>query len=175
MFTEVELKYEVNDFEEIREKLLLAGAGLLCDATEEQNTVYDLQNGSLKRTNTLLRLRKFGEEIILTVKEPVSSGAMKIRKEHETLLSISLEEAADMLQALNYKPVYRYEKTREMWSLGSGVHICLDSLYFGKFIEIEADTQLKVSSAFKILGLDISKGLRQSYKQLQKISGFSDS
>ena len=175
MFTEVELKYEVNDFEEIREKLLLAGAGLICDATEEHNAVFDLQNGSLKRANTLLRLRKFGEEVILTVKEPVSSGEMKIRREHEALLSISLKEASEMLKALGYKPVYHYEKTREIWSLPHGVHVCLDSLYFGKFVEIEADTQAKVTSTFKTLGLDISKGLRQSYTQLQKISSFPES
>ena len=100
---------------------------------------------------------------------------MKIRREHETLLSISIEEASEMLKALNYEPVYHYQKTREIWSLPDGVHVCLDSLYFGKFVEIEADTELKVSSAFKTLGLDISMGLRHSYKQLQKISGFQES
>lgn len=172
MFTEVELKYPVNDFSEIRGNLQQAGAELICEAAEEKNTVYDLPDESLKHSGTLLRLREFGTEVILTVKEPGIPGAMKIRNEHETVLFISLRAAEEMLRALNYVPVFSYEKTREIWSIAENVHICLDTLFFGKFVEIEADSQLKVSNVSRILGLDPSDGLSQSYRQLQKLSDF---
>ncbi|MCK5130924.1 MAG: class IV adenylate cyclase [Candidatus Sabulitectum sp.] len=170
MFTEVELKYPVKDFKEIKENLQHTGARLVCDATEEKNTLYDLPDGSLKHSDTLLRLREFGTEVILTVKEPKLAGTMKIRKEHETVLSISLHAAEEMLKALNYAPVFHYKKTREMWSFGEDINICLDCLFFGKFIEIEADTQLKVRNASRILGLNPNEGLCQSYRQLQVLS-----
>ena len=169
MFTEVELKYAVKDFTEVREKLLMIGAELICKATEEKNSVYDLPDGSLRRSGTLLRLREFGEEVILTVKEAGLPGAMKIRKEHETLLSFSIHSAEEMLRVLNYVPVFHYEKTREIWSQ-ENAHICLDSLYFGKFVEIEADTELKVRAASLILGLNPDEGLSQSYRKLQILS-----
>lgn len=167
MFTEVELKYQVDGFAETRVKLKKSGAELICGGTEETNTVFDLSDGSLGSAGTLLRLRKFGTEVILTVKEPGVSGAMKIRKEHETVLSISFSAADEMLKALRYVPVFNYEKIREIWSMGDNVHICLDSLYFGNYVEIEADTQLKVSEASIILGLDPGNGLSQSYRKLQ--------
>ncbi len=170
MFTEVELKYPVKDFSEIRNNLQKAGAELICKPEEEINIVYDLPDGSLKHSRTLLRLREFNSEIILTVKEPGLSGAMKIRKEHETILSVTFGQAEEMLQALNYVPVFHYDKIREIWSMGMGIHICLDSLYFGKFVEIEADTQLKVSNASRVLGLDPEKGTSKSYRSLQLLS-----
>lgn len=172
MFTEVELKYPVNDFSEIRGNLRQAGAELICEAAEEKNTVYDFPDGSLKGNGTLLRLRNFNMEVILTVKESELPGSMKIRKEHETVISISFYAAETMLKALNYVPVFSYEKTREIWSIAENVHICLDTLFFGKFVEIEADSQLKVRNVSRILGLDPSDGLSQSYRQLQNLSDF---
>ncbi|MCD4708014.1 MAG: class IV adenylate cyclase [Candidatus Sabulitectum sp.] len=174
MFTEVELKYPVKDFREIRENLRRNGAMLICEPTEEKNTLYDLPDESLKHSGTLLRLREFGSEVILTVKEPGIPGAMKIRKEHETVLSISLRAAEEMLKALNYVPVFHYEKTREIWSQGEEIHICLDTLYFGKFVEIEADTQQKVSNASRVLGFNLREGLSKSYRQLQVLSRSSE-
>lgn len=173
MFTEVELKYRVKDFRRIKENLRQAGARLICEAVEEKNTLYDLPDGSLKRSGTLLRLREFGAEVILTVKESRFPGVMKIRKEHETVLSISLCAAEEMLKALNYAPVFHYEKIREIWGLGADVHICLDTLCFGKFVEIEADTQQKVSNASRVLGFNIHEGLTQGYIQLQVLSSSS--
>ena len=167
MYTEVELKYPVKSFLKIREYLRQAGAELVCEATDERNTVYDHPDGSLKDSGVLLRLRKFGSEVILTVKEPGHPGAMKIRKEHETVLSTSFSEADTMLMALRYAPVFQYEKTREIWSLGEDVHICLDSLFFGKYVEIESDSESKVSMASQILGLNPRNGLSKSYRYLQ--------
>ncbi len=167
MFTEVELKYQVSDFKAVRKTLRQIGADRLCRATDEKNIVYDMPDGSLKNSGRLLRLREFGDDVILTVKEPGLAGPMKIRREHETFLSISLSAADELLKALGYIQVFLYEKTREIWVLNEKVHICLDTLYFGKFVEIEAGSMNEVSETCKALGFIPTRGLKQSYRQLQ--------
>lgn len=174
MFTEVELKYQVSDFRAARDNLLKIGADRLCKATDEKNIVYDMSDGSLKATGRLLRLREFGEDVILTVKEPGPKGPMKIRQEHETLLSLSLSAADELLKALGYIQVFHYEKTREIWVLNENVHICLDTLYFGKFVEIEAGSMDEVSETCKVLGFVPTRGLVQSYRQLQLMSSTAE-
>ncbi len=169
MYTEVELKYEVKDFGQIRENLEKCGGKLLVDESEEKNIVFDTPERTLKTFGKLLRLRNYQGKTILTVKEQGMVSTMKIRKEHETILSITIEAAEEMLKVLGYIPVFHYEKTREIWSMVGNVHICLDSLFFGKFIEIEAETELDVSNASRILGLNLDEGLNQSYRHLQKM------
>ena len=174
MFTEVELKYQVSDFTAVKSNLLQIGADRLCSPTDEKNFVYDMPDGSLGASGKLLRLRRFGDDVILTVKEPGPKGPMKIRREHETLLSLSFSEADELLKALGYVQVFHYEKTREIWALNEIAHICLDTLYFGKFVEIEAGSMDRVSEACKVLGFIPTRGLRQSYRQLQLMRSASE-
>ena len=168
MQSEVELKFRVTDFEEVRIRLRNTGAANIRGETPEVNTIFDSEARSLAGKGTLLRLRQYGDETILTVKEPRQPGSMKIRIEHETQLSISMNEAFDLLGALGYTPVYRYEKTREIWSLSGGVKVCLDRLHFGAFIEIEADCEEKVRNTAELLGFRVSEGLSESYSSLEK-------
>lgn len=170
MFTEVELKFKVRDFTQVRNYLLSAGAEQRYPETGEENTVYDLPNGSLKSSGVLLRLRNFGGKVFLTVKEPGIPGPMKIRREHEAILSVPMKAADEMLSALGYSSVYAYEKKREIWSMDRGIHICLDSLHFGMFVEIEGDTTEKVLETAVCLGFRPEDGLCQSYRQLEASS-----
>jgi len=167
VFTEVELKYQVGDFVKVRDKLVTAGAELVSEPSQEKNAVLDLPDRMLENSNVLLRLREFRNEVILTVKKPGSSGPMKIRKEYETVLSTSFRGAMELFTALGYRQVFHYSKTREIWSLGENTHICLDTLFFGKYVEVEADSISRVSSTSKLLGFDPGKGLSSSYRKLQ--------
>ncbi|MCD6587362.1 MAG: class IV adenylate cyclase [Candidatus Fermentibacteraceae bacterium] len=169
MFTEVELKYQVNDFVRVRDKLRDASAELVSESSQEENAVLDLSDGSLGDSSVLLRLREFRNEVILTVKKPGPSGPMKIRDEYETVLSTSFQDAMELFAALGYRQVFHYSKTREVWSLGKNIHICLDTLYFGKFVEVETDSMSRVSSTSKLLGLDPHEGLSSSYRKLQLV------
>jgi predicted adenylyl cyclase CyaB len=171
VFTEVELKYQVNDFVRVRDKLRGAGAELLWEPSQEENAVLDLPDRMLGNSNVLLRLREFRNEVILTVKKPGPSGPMKIRKEYETVLSTSFKGAMELFAALGYRQVFHYSKTRETWSLGENTHICLDTLFFGKYVEVEADSMSRVSSTSKLLGFDPHKGLSSSYRKLQLMHG----
>jgi adenylate cyclase class 2 len=175
VFTEIELKYRVKEFDSVRKKLRDAGAELIREAAEERNTVLDLPDGSLRRGGTLLRIREFGKEVILTVKEPGVHSSMKTRIEHEAVLSVSFHEAAELFTALGYREVFHYEKTREIWSAGGHIHVCLDTLFFGLFVEIEADTQLKVRNTALILGFNPERGSAGSYRDLQLSAGSGNS
>jgi len=173
VFTEVELKYQVSDFVQVRDKLRSAGAELVSEPSHEENAVLDLPDSSLRNSNVLLRLREFRNEVILTVKKPGPSGPMKIRKEYETVLSTSFNGAMELFAALGYRQVFHYSKTREIWALDSSIHICLDTLFFGRYVEVEANSMSRVSRASKLLGLDPRNGLSSSYRKLQLMHGSS--
>ena len=170
MKAEVELKFQVTDFDAIRKILKDSGAVRTVMENHERNTVFDRPDSSLKRSGVLLRLRKFCNEVILTVKEPGLPGPMKNRKEHETKLSVSFNDAQNLLKVLGYNAVYRYEKTREVWSTTSA-SVCLDKLHFGSFVEIEANSTEGVKAAAELLGFDLSTGLRESYRNLESKFG----
>jgi adenylate cyclase class 2 len=174
MQTEVELKFRVTDLGTVREALAVAGAFLAHAEHRERNTVFDDPEGSLKSRGILLRVREYGDLVTLTVKEPLLPGGMKSRIEHQSNLDVPFEEAESMFLALGYLPVYRYGKEREIWNL-AGTHVCLDTLPYGCFVEIEADSREKVLGCAEILGFKPEAGLSLSYAQLEKGLGFSNS
>jgi predicted adenylyl cyclase CyaB len=167
MNSEVEIKYQVSSFPDIRERLRKDGARLLIPETAEINSVFDLPDGRLIAEGRLLRLREFHGSVLLTVKETCLPGPVKQRKEHQSGLSVSFEEAEEMLHSLGYIPVYSYEKKREIWEYENEVHVCLDTLHFGCFVEIEADTAKKVFDTGESLGFDPRYGIVESYRQLE--------
>lgn len=179
MHPEVELKFKVSGFTEVRGRLSDAGAVLEQAAAPESNTILDDEGGSLGSSGRLLRLREYTGKVILTVKEPCIPGAMKNRMEHETVINSSMGKAMELFRALGYSPVRRYVKEREIWVLPGLGKVCLDGLPFGCFIEIEANTPEGVSEACRTLGLDASRGSPESYIALEERhrnpSGFSNS
>ena len=165
MATEVELKFPVDGFREITARL----AELCCvtgEATPEENIVFDTPNRHLGKRNILLRLRLTAGLTILTVKGPLRDSAMKVRSEVETRLSCSIDDARQILETLGYEVVASYEKTRQVSRLGN-VAVCLDELWFGSFIELEASTEEDLADAAMKLGFDLSRGLSQSYLNLE--------
>jgi len=171
--TEVELKFPVDGFQEIAARL----RELCCipgEAAPEENLVFDTPSRLLGKRNVLLRLRLTAGLTILTVKEPVRDSTMKVRSEFETRMSCSLEEARQILETLGYEVIASYEKIRQVSRLGN-VTVCLDELWFGSFIELEASTEEDLADAALRLGLDPSHGLSQSYLSLEAEARIADS
>jgi adenylate cyclase class 2 len=163
---EFELKFRVGGFDAIEHRL----RGLGCEPSPpdaEENFVFDDECGSLRARGILLRLRRNSAGLLLTVKSAVPHPLIKVRSEHETLLRCDLDEGARILAMLGYLPVYSYEKTRSACSLG-GAAICLDSLHFGCFVEIEAPSEKSLMEAARQLGLDPASGTRLSYADLER-------
>lgn len=141
---EVECKFLDVDHARLRELLQAAGArreGMVF----ESNEVWDWPDRRLRREGTLLRLRQHagseGESCILTCKlrKGESTSELKILEELETRVQSAATLAA-ILSALGLQPALRYEKVRETWHL-AGVHVCLDLLPFGRYLELEGEPE----------------------------------
>jgi adenylate cyclase class 2 len=133
----------------------------------ENNLVLDLMGGPLRKTDTLFRLRNCEKGTLVTIKRPLPAIALKVRHEEEAVLECSQEDALKLFELLGYGVVYRYEKTRRECRIGEAT-ICLDELWFGRFVEIEAESEEAVMKAVDELGFDPEDGIRFSYAALEK-------
>lgn len=163
---EVEWKFPCADLDEVRRRLIRAGARDL-GAVFERNVVLDRQDGELFRKGWLLRVRR-DRRVLLTLKRPPdqpSEAGFKIMREDE--LAVDDERALlRILQALGFRAAFAYEKFRETWKLGDTL-VCLDLLPFGSFVELEGSTA-SLPQAAAILGFDAGRALCSTYKDLHR-------
>lgn len=167
MKNEYELKFQVEGFEGLLRIFGEAGA-VFIDSGDETNLLFDTPDGMLRAGGVLLRLRQTGSLVKMTVKQRIEASGVKGRREHETSLDACLPEAEALLGALGFTRVARYGKHRETWRLPCGVMACLDTLSFGRFLELEAESPDDVFAAAERLGLDPKDGLTEGYAGLQK-------
>jgi len=158
---ERELKFADVDLETLRDRLEALEAESDGPAALEDNWIFD-RDGELQRGESVLRLRYDRRGTRLTFKGPARfEGSVKIRSEHET----KVEDAAalrDILVALGYEPVRRYQKYREEWRLGSLI-IALDHTPIGDFVEIEGEGCETVA---RRLGLETEDAETRNYLKL---------
>ena len=128
---EIELKFPISNLVQLQARLPGLGFVLETPRSFEQNTLYDTPGRTLRESNQLLRIRRYGEIWTLTHKRkpggkalgetfaPVNSGRYKVRIETETHVDDGAALAAIFGQ-LGYLPVFRYEKFRTEWSQSAG-------------------------------------------------------
>lgn len=162
----MELKFRVDDFTDVERRLESMGIEP-GKPVKENNLVLDLMGGALRQMDTLFRLRNCDGGTLVTVKRPLPATALKVRHEEEAVLECSQEEALSLFGLLGYGVVYSYEKTRRECRIGEA-QVCLDELWFGRFVEIEAESEEAVMKAVDILGFDPEEGIRFSYAALEK-------
>jgi adenylate cyclase class 2 len=115
MSQEIEVKFPLSNRERFIERLGGLAGKRLYPETFEDNIVLD-RRGELRTKGCFLRLRKFGKYVIATYKGPVSiSGGVRSREEVQTGME-SFERALSLFEVLGFKPVFRYQKFREVWS-----------------------------------------------------------
>ncbi len=140
------------------------GARLIQARVYEVNLRYDLPDGSLRQGGKVLRLRQ-DERVRLTYKGPSQrSDGVLSRVEFETALD-DFETGKNILEALGYIPVATYEKYRSTYELGE-LHVMLDELPYGDFVEIEGPDVETLKKASEELGLDFSAAIPASYLAL---------
>ncbi len=132
---EVEIKIAVPDLKALAMRLRELSFHEETPSTHEVNTLYDLPDHSLRRQGSLLRLRHYGEKWRLTHKSKGTVARHKSREELETGVSDG-EQMDAILRALDYAPVFVYEKYRAEWSDSEG-HVVLDHTPIGDLAEIE--------------------------------------
>ncbi len=161
---ETELKIPVPDLGSVRESLVRRSATRVHPMAREINILLDSDGGRLQKTGSILRLRTYGGQHILTFKGPVKyHGNIKERPEHE----VTCEDAGRLLEIfehLGFSVAARYEKDRETWLLG-GMAVVLDHTPMGDFVEIEGPPEALADTAAS-LNLDHEQAVRGSYLSL---------
>ena len=161
MATETEVKFYIDDMTACRERVLGLGAHSQ-GRVFESNLRLDDASGTLRATGRLLRLRQ-ERRALLTVKRPIPNqpdGQFKVREELEVEVS-DLEVARQILEALGFTVVQRYEKWRETLHWGE-LLFCLDEMPYGDFLELEGPPEL-IRQACDQLQLAWSQRILENY------------
>ena len=157
---EIEIKFRVADTRALTRRLRAAKFRMVTPRTHEMNTLYDLPGQALRKRGDLLRLRKYGEQWVLTHKSRERPGRHKTRVELETKVEDGPKMDA-ILHALGFRPSFRYEKFRAEWSDGRG-HVVVDETPIGDFGEIEGPARW-IDQTAKQLGIRPEDYLTDTY------------
>jgi adenylate cyclase, class 2 len=161
--TETEVKFYVFNLSQIEVSLRELKAHLFASRTFEVNLRFDTSNGDLQREGRVLRLRK-DDFARLTYKDNSQQveGALS-RREIEFVVD-DFDSAKQFIEALGYQVAFIYEKYRTTFEY-QGVHIMLDELPYGNFLEIEGELELLRPIAEE-LRLNWDKAIPASYHAL---------
>jgi adenylate cyclase class 2 len=132
---EIEAKFYLQDMNRIQARLRQLGARVIHDRTFEANLRFDLPDGGLGSEGRVLRLRRDSQSRLTYKGASDDHHGILSRVEIEFIVE-DFEKAKLLLEALGYQTVFTYEKYRSTFAL-DGLHIMLDELPFGNFIEIE--------------------------------------
>lgn len=166
MAQEIEVKFPLHNRPELTRKLHELGAQRLYPETFEDNIVLD-RRGELRTKGALLRVRKFGKYSLATFKGPMSieAGGIKTREEVQTGVE-SFELAIQLFDSLGFKPVFRYQKYREVWRFRE-VEVVLDRTPIGEYFEIEGPVDMIKTIAGE-LGMNFDQAIRLTYADLYR-------
>jgi len=158
---ETEVKFYVNDLKRIEGRIRGLGAQLIQPRVFESNLRFDLPDGSFLREGKALRLRQDEVARITFKGAALYTEGVRSRPEFETTLG-DFETGRKILEALGYILIATYEKYRSTYELGN-LHIMLDELPYGDFVEIEGPDIETLQGAASQLGLDFSAAVPSSY------------
>lgn len=161
MKKEVELKFRVDDFAPIRRKLKKLGAKLKWSG-REKSWFFDTPSQILKKRKAILRIRTTNKTL-LTYKEKVSQKGVKVSKEYQLAVEDG-RELGTILERLGFRRWLSFTRKREYWDT-EGNDVTLDTLPFGKFVEIEAPRK-KIRELARRLDLNFAKSTTKTYIQL---------
>lgn len=132
---EIEVKFHINNIDRIRKRIIDLGAQSQ-GRCFETNIRFEDDKNSLIRRRALLRLRK-DKKTTLTFKSehPDGENQFKIFKELEVEVN-DFSVMQQILESIGFHREQVYEKWRETFMLNKTV-LCIDTLPFGSFIEIE--------------------------------------
>ncbi len=162
---EVEIKFQIVDIQALTSRLESAGFRLITLRTHELNTLYDQPGAKLRRRGALLRLREYGAKWTLTFKDKsnAKAGRHKSRREIETQVANG-GAMAQILEAIGFKPSFRYEKFRSEWSDSTG-HVVIDETPIGNYGEIEGPPKW-IDATARLLQISSKQYITLSYAEL---------
>jgi len=133
---EIEVKFFLSRMNAMEQQIQRIGAEFR-DCRDETNIRYESGNEDLRRSKSLLRLRRAGGQTILTFKSeaPEPQGDYKVHREYEVSVD-DFEMMQNILDSLGYHQAQIYEKNRWTYQWGASL-LCLDTMPYGCFLEIE--------------------------------------
>src|SRR5438045_1410884 len=156
---EVEIKFPLRDRADLTNRLRDLGGQRLYPETFEDNVVLD-RRGELRTRGALLRVRKFGKYSLATYKGPMSiEDGIKSREEVQTGVE-SFELAIQLFDSLGFKPVFRYQKYREVWRVRE-VEVVIDRTPIGDYFEIEGNVE-PIRAVDGELGVNVDQAVLHS-------------
>lgn len=139
----------------------------------EDDLVLDTGERRILRDGGLLRLRRRGDEFVLTLKGASSHREVKAMTEIETGVANGAA-LRDLLAELGFGVAMRYQKYRTPFSCplpGCGsLALTLDETPLGDFLEIEGDPQA-IHRCADALGFDRDDYETRSYLEIHRAEG----
>lgn len=158
---ELEVKYYVQNLTAIEQRLIDLSAKRVQPRTFEINLRFDTPQRDLSKNFRVLRLRK-DTAARMTFKGPASGlEGVRVRQEIEFVVE-DFDAARDFLEALGYQVSMGYEKYRTVYDIGD-VHITLDELPYGDFVEIEGPDPESILAVNQTLQLNWATRAPESY------------
>jgi adenylate cyclase class 2 len=149
--------------EEARARVLALGGTPRRARRLQRDVIVDTPDRALVARGCALRVRDDDGHAYLTFKGAVVPGPLKVREELETSAA-SAERLLEILAALGYAPVFRYEKYREELAV-PGALVAIDETPIGTFLEIEGDADT-IHDWARRLGFAPADYVTASYRSL---------
>jgi adenylate cyclase class 2 len=175
---EIEMKFPVKDFPQVKRKLAAWNARLQ-NPLEEADHYFNAPDRDFAQTDEALRLRRIGPRNIATYKGPKQAGPTKTRTEIEVPLEPGPEAAeafCRFLSHLGYRAVAIVRKTRIGYRFdrdGFALEACLDEVAgLGRFVEVEivaaeSDRDRAQETLLRVTGeMGLAQPERRSYLEL---------
>ena len=164
---EIESKFYVLDLKKVETHLRHLETRLIQPRILETNLRFDLPDNRLRSEGRVLRLRQ-DTEARLTYK---ASGQSEQGVVNRTEIEFTVEDftkAKLFLEALGYQKLLEYEKYRTTYELllGGRVHVMLDELPYGNFVEIEGESIQIIHRVAEKLTLNRNAAISKSYTAL---------
>ncbi|MBN8730570.1 MAG: class IV adenylate cyclase [Acidobacteria bacterium] len=171
---EIEIKLRLASAGDGLKKLAAAGFVEQSARCLERNTIYDDERQGLRRRGELVRVRHYGEQVVLTFKgrggEVAGSVAGSLHKHRPEMETVVAHEAplVAVLHAAGLRPVLRYEKYRTVFVRdGEPGLALLDETPIGPFLELEGPPEW-IDRCAAAMGFHVADYLTQSYLSLNQ-------
>ena len=166
---ETEAKFYIQDLDRIRTRLHELQAKLIQPRVLETNIRFDLPDASFRSERRVLRLRR-DTDARLTYKDPSQNEQGVLSRREIEFTVDDFDKAKQFLEALGYQPAFYYEKYRTTYGLiqtsEASIHIMLDELPYGNFVEIEGEAVQQIRETSDKLNLKWETAIARSYNAL---------
>ena len=165
---EIEAKFYVRDLDGIITRLHELEARLIQRRVLETNLRFDLPDGSLRSEGRVLRLRR-DTAARFTYKGPSTNEQGVLSRTEIEFTVGDFEKAKEFMEALGYQKLLYYDKYRTTYELQTSegsLHVMLDELPYGNFVEIEGESSKMIRAIADQLNLNWDTAIGTSYTAL---------